>query len=115
VEEVVMGLLEAGKATQSPDFVLRVRMAVFGEAQQVLIEPEDTPGHTQRVALARQMVGAPSRQTEQLIWLVASDPKIAGTVRVDADPAKVKVDAGDADIQAAVRASWDAAAGWTGY
>lgn len=110
-----MGYLETGKATQSADFQLRVQTACFTAAQQILAEAEDTPNHTSRVQLARQVLVDPSVRVRQFMWLCASNPTISASVKVDADPAKVVVQAADTDIQYVVNSNWDDVAGWSPY
>lgn len=112
-----MGYLETGKATQSPDFLLRVQVATFVVARRILEESGDetVPGYTQRQALAKQVLADPTRRIQQFLWLAASDPIVVAKVKVDADPTKVKVEATDENILAAIEANWDAIAGWHGY
>lgn len=107
-----MTLLQSGQAATDSDFHLRVQAATFKLAQDVLNEPDTTPGYIVRRSLAEAVVREPAVMVGRFVWLCASNPAIASTVT--GDGTTVLVDCPDGDIEFVVASNWNVVAGWQG-
>lgn len=105
-----MSYLDIGRATQDLTFKIRLQVAVYTAATNVINEDPSVDNHDLRVRLATEIIAGSATRLQQFTWLVASNPEISGTVQ--SSSGQVQVLASDEDIQAAVDGNWNSVAGW---
>ena len=107
-----MTYLQSGLAANDPEFRLRVQACIFKLAQDVINEPNTTPGHPARVSLATGVVQDPEPHVNNFAWLCAANGSIAASVTVEGSD--VQVGAPDGDLEFVCASHWDTVAGWRG-
>lgn len=94
-----MALIDKYDLGADPTFRARCQTAALEAATNVMSEPPETEGHTQRATFANKVLLQPSLTTPAMAFGVAAQPGISGP------------DATDNDILFTTNALWDA---WSG-
>lgn len=104
------GLLQVAQAAENPQFLRRVKAALYQLAGDVRNESETVEHHMPRVFLAQQVAGGTEMLVNQFAWTCASNPAIRDSVEINED-GEVEVTAPDNDVLFVCSSAWNAMAG----
>ncbi|MFI5859244.1 hypothetical protein [Streptomyces parvulus] len=96
-----------------PSLLPRVRMAIAVVAQEVFVEPVETPGYPLRWNLAKTVLSPTEAQAlAMMVGLVVSPPlMIAAAAAGTTDPVAMAAAISDEQLLAAIRVGWNPVAG----